>query len=121
MRNSIPNGRRPATAGTQGKSVPGPVPEPEPGAGAAGVAAPGGGTGPAGEPLLRVVAGQPTPEELAALTAALSAKLAASAAAAAAAAARDRPAVSGWSDRARQLRVPLTPGPGAWRRSAWPG
>lgn len=64
-------------------------------------------TGP--EPLLRVVRGQPTDEEAAALAVVLAAKLAA------------RPApgrvprAGGWADRARALRAPPAPGPGAWR------
>ena len=69
-------------------------------------------TGP--EPLLRVVAGQPTDEEAAALAVVLAAKLAARPAQAR----EGRAAVGGWSDRARAMRTPLTPGPGAWRRSA---
>jgi hypothetical protein len=62
---------------------------------------------------LTVVAGHPTAEELAALTAAVTAVLAARAAA-------DRAGrqAGGWADRARLLRVPLAPGPGGWRRSA---
>ena len=68
------------------------------------------------EPLLRVVRGQPTDEETAALAVVLTAKLAA------------RPAyghagraTGGWADRARALRTPLTPGRGAWRNAAHPG
>jgi hypothetical protein len=71
-------------------------------------------TGP--EPLLRVVRGQPTDEEAAALAVVLAAKLAARPAPG-----RERRAVGGWADRARALRTPLTPGPGAWRNSARPG
>jgi hypothetical protein len=69
---------------------------------------------------LTAVAGQPTAGDLAALTAALSAVLARAAADRAAA---DRSAgrrAGGWADRARLLRPPLAPGPGAWRRSARP-
>ena len=69
------------------------------------------------EPLLRVVAGQPTDEEAAALAVVLAAKLAARPGPGRA----QRVAVGGWADRARAMRVPLTPGPGAWRRSASPG
>jgi hypothetical protein len=69
-------------------------------------------TGP--EPLLRVVAGQPTGEEAAALAVVLTAKLAARPEPGRA----ERVAVGGWADRARAMRAPLTPGPGAWRRSA---
>ena len=68
------------------------------------------------EPLLRVVAGHPTDEEAAALTVVLAAKLAARPAPGRA----GRPAVGGWAHRARALRIPLTPGPGAWRRAAGP-
>jgi hypothetical protein len=69
------------------------------------------------EPLLRVVAGQPTDEEAAALTVVLAAKLAARPAPGRA----GRSAVGGWAHRAQALRIPLTPGPGAWRRSTAPG
>jgi hypothetical protein len=69
------------------------------------------------EPLLRVVRGQPTDEEAAALSVVLAAKLAASRAPA-----RERRAtVGGWADRARAMRPALTPGPGAWRNAAKPG
>jgi hypothetical protein len=66
-------------------------------------------------PHLRVVRGDATPEELAALVAVLVAR---------AAAARARPVpqqpVSGWRDRRRGVRAPLPHGPGSWRASAWP-
>ncbi len=65
-------------------------------------------TGP--EPLLRVVRGQPTDEEAAALVVVLTAKLAARPVQG-----RGQRAGGGWADRARALRTPLTPGPGAWR------
>ena len=68
------------------------------------------------EPLLRVVAGQPTDEEAAALAVVLAAKLTARPAPAR----KERAAVGGWADRARAMRAPLTPGPGAWRRSQHP-
>jgi hypothetical protein len=67
-------------------------------------------------PLLRVVRGDATPEEIAALVAVL---LARSADAGAPGPARS--VKNAWSDRSRQLRRPLSPGPGAWRRSALPG
>ena len=67
------------------------------------------------EPLLRVVRGQPTDEEAAALTVVLAAKLAARAAPAR----EERATAGGWADRARAMRTPLTPGPGAWRRSQY--
>jgi Acyl-CoA carboxylase epsilon subunit len=67
------------------------------------------------EPLLRVVRGQPTDEEAAALTVVLAAKLDARPTRGHAA----RAAAGGWADRARAMRAPLTPGPGAWRRSQY--
>ena len=70
----------------------------------------------AAEPLLRVVTGHPTDEETAALAVVLAAKLPARPAHGRA----GRSAVSGWADRARALRAPLTPGPGSWRRTATP-
>jgi hypothetical protein len=62
--------------------------------------------------LFRVVRGDPTAEELAALTVTL---------AAVAGAGGDAPAPkprSAWSEP--RLRTPLTPGPGAWRASTLP-
>jgi hypothetical protein len=57
-------------------------------------------------PYLRVVKGDPTPAEIAALVAVLSAR-----AAAVEDAARPR---SGYADPAARLRAPLRIGPGAW-------
>jgi hypothetical protein len=71
---------------------------------------------PPGRPLLRVVRGDATPEEIAALVAVL---LARSADAGAPGPVRSVPGF--WSDRSRLLRRPLSPAPGAWRRSALPG
>ena len=68
---------------------------------------------PAGRPALEVVAGHPSPDELAALTVTLAAVLAA----------RDRAAgraASRWASRSRMPGAPLRPGPDAWRRSARP-
>jgi hypothetical protein len=67
--------------------------------------------GPA-RPLLTVVRGEPTPEQLAALIAVVAAR--------ASAGAPDEPAPqrSLWSRPV--LRTPLHPGPGAWRASALP-
>jgi acyl-CoA carboxylase epsilon subunit len=73
------------------------------------------GDQPPREPLLRVVRGDATPEEIAALAAVLVTRSADSEACGPA-----RSAPGFWSDRARQLRRPLAPGPGAWRRSALP-
>ena len=68
---------------------------------------------PVGEPALRVVRGDATPEEIAALVAVLLSRPGDD----------EVPPVavrSAWADRSRQLRRPLRPGPGAWRRSALP-
>ena len=65
-------------------------------------------------PPLRLVRGDATPEEVAALLAVLSA---------ASAGGEQQPAprhTSEWSSRQRGVRRPLHPGPGAWRASAWP-
>ena len=65
-------------------------------------------------PVLRVIRGDATPEEIAAVVAVLLSR----------AATADTPppsAPSAWADRSRLLRRPLSPGPGAWRRSALPG
>ena len=76
-----------------------------------------GDTPPASGPVLEVVAGDPSAEELAALTVALAAALAA----------RGGPASGpsrsspGWADRSAMMDAPPRPGPGAWRRSARPG
>lgn len=64
-------------------------------------------------PLLRVVKGDPTPQEIAALVAVLSAT-------AAQPAEEPPPARSEWASPARRMRPVLRPGPGAWRASAWP-
>jgi Acyl-CoA carboxylase epsilon subunit len=72
---------------------------------------------PASQPGLRVVRGNATPEEIAALVAVLLAGPRAGAVSPA----PPRLVRSGWSDRSRQLRRPFHPGPGAWRRSALPG
>ena len=64
--------------------------------------------------LFRVVRGEPTDAELAALTVVL-------AAVAAAPRPEAQPAVrTAWNDPAARLRRPLTVGPGAWRASTWP-
>jgi hypothetical protein len=71
---------------------------------------------PPSQPLLRVVRGDATPEEIAALVAVLLVRSADGEAPG-----PDRSVPGFWSDRAGQLRRPLYPGPGAWRRSALPG
>ena len=68
---------------------------------------------PSGTTYLRVVRGQPTAAELAALVAVLAARFAALSTV-------DRRPLSAWADPARRVRAPLRPGPGAWRRSALP-
>ncbi|MEU3402258.1 acyl-CoA carboxylase epsilon subunit [Streptomyces filamentosus] len=68
--------------------------------------------------MIKVVRGNPTPEELAAALAVVQAR----AAAVAAAAQGGGPAVpEGWSDPSRIARsVRPRPGPRAWARSCWP-
>ncbi len=64
------------------------------------------------EPFLRVVSGDPTPEELAAVTVALTAL----------AGSGGQPAPSpagGWTDLSLRIRRVPAPGPGAWRNAAW--
>ncbi len=62
-------------------------------------------------PFLRVVRGEPTPEQLAAVVALLAPRSAPAAA---------PPVRSAWSDPGRRLGLTTRPGPGAWRRSALP-
>ncbi len=68
------------------------------------------------QPLLRVVRGAPTNEELAALTVVLTAQAASAAAASSAAPETRQP----WRDKAPMMRAPLHPGRDAWRTSARP-
>ncbi|RJL33562.1 acyl-CoA carboxylase subunit epsilon [Bailinhaonella thermotolerans] len=66
-------------------------------------------------PVLRVVRGDATPEEIAALVAVVTAR------AAAAAGTRATPGRRGaWGHPRHALREPLQPGPGAWRASGFP-
>jgi hypothetical protein len=65
--------------------------------------------------LFRVVRGEPSDAELAALTAVLAAATASGGGGEAPARPADR-----WSDPAARLRTPLVPGPGAWQRTYWP-
>lgn len=64
------------------------------------------------EPLLRVVAGSPTPDELAVVVAVLTTRSRAAAA--------EQPQFSLWSRKSRQTRPSLRPGFGAWRASVMP-
>jgi hypothetical protein len=73
---------------------------------------------PGTQPFLRVVRGEASPEEIAALVATLTAIAAARSRAAEEA--KPAPVPSLWNAPARRLRVPLSPAPGAWRRSALP-
>jgi hypothetical protein len=72
-------------------------------------------SGPAGQPALAIVRGNPTAEQIAAVVTVLSARLRAGDGTRAGRATRSR-----WSARSRQLRAPLQRGPGAWRASALP-
>ncbi|MGW5052826.1 acyl-CoA carboxylase subunit epsilon [Actinokineospora sp. NPDC004072] len=65
------------------------------------------------EPAFRVERGNPTDEELAALTAVLLL-------AAAGGDEGERPPASPWAARVPQIRRPLDHGPGAWRASGLP-
>jgi hypothetical protein len=67
-------------------------------------------------PVLRVIRGDATPEEIAAVVAVLLSRPASDAGVP-----PPRRAPSAWSDRSRLLRRPLFPGPDAWRRSTLPG
>jgi Acyl-CoA carboxylase epsilon subunit len=62
------------------------------------------------QPLLRVVRGEPTAEELAALVAVVTARSATRA---------EETPHSAWTDRALLVRRCAAPGPGAWRTSGW--
>jgi len=69
---------------------------------------------PGARPLLRVVRGDVTPEEIAALVAVLAARGGDEASS------QPRSVKNAWSDRSRLLRRPLATGPGAWRTSSLP-
>jgi hypothetical protein len=81
---------------------------------------PAGGlqAGPGTAPVLTVVRGDASAEEIAALTAVLAAKTSAAAGPSAAGRAQR---VTGWGSRPAMLRRPLRHGPGLWRASARPG
>jgi hypothetical protein len=65
-------------------------------------------------PVLRIVRGDPSPEELAALTAVLAAASAGSGTPE-----EDPGPASAWTEREALVRRPLSPGPHAWRMSGW--
>jgi Acyl-CoA carboxylase epsilon subunit len=71
----------------------------------------------AGAPYLRVVHGNASAEEIAALIPALTAVAAARSSARPA---QQPPVSHNWNSRARLLRTPLHPAVGGWRRSALP-
>lgn len=71
-----------------------------------------------GKPAFRVVHGDATAEEIAALVATLAAVAAARAQTAGDA--KPAPVRSNWNAPARRLRAPVYPSPGGWRRSALP-
>ncbi|MCF2529832.1 acyl-CoA carboxylase subunit epsilon [Yinghuangia soli] len=63
--------------------------------------------------MIKIVRGEPTPEELAAIVAVVAAR-------AAAGGPPESPAPpSQWNTPARLVRTPLHPGPGAWQASGW--
>ncbi len=68
---------------------------------------------PGSRPVLRVVRGEPTAAELAAVVVVLSSRPGP-------AAAGPRQAGRNWAARSRLVRDPLSSGPGAWRASALP-
>jgi acyl-CoA carboxylase epsilon subunit len=65
------------------------------------------------EPVVRVVKGDPTPEELAALVAVVTARKAAAPEA-------EEERASDWASYWRNVRRPLEHGPGRWRASGFP-
>jgi hypothetical protein len=69
--------------------------------------------------LFRVVRGEPSDAELAALTVVLAGKIAGAVATAPSPEAKPA-ARTAWNDPAARLRRPLTVGAGAWRTSTWP-
>ncbi|HXT89374.1 MAG TPA: acyl-CoA carboxylase subunit epsilon [Trebonia sp.] len=73
---------------------------------------------PGDPPFLRVVRGDATAEEIAALTATLMAVAAARSQSAGPA--QQEPVRSNWNAPARLLRAPVHPAAGGWRRSALP-
>ncbi|MBX9472686.1 MAG: acyl-CoA carboxylase subunit epsilon [Chryseoglobus sp.] len=65
-------------------------------------------------PVVRIVNGNPTDAELAAVHAVIAAALAEQAAAGVPLL---EPRIDGWSQSGRHMRGPLSPGPGAWSAS----
>ena len=63
-------------------------------------------------PMLRVVAGNPTPDEIAVVVSVLAAR--------ASAGAEEHPQFSLWARKSRNVRPVLRPGFGAWRASYMP-
>jgi hypothetical protein len=63
------------------------------------------------EPLLRIVSGRPTPDEVAVVVAVLTTRGGATA---------EQPEFSLWARHSRMVRPALRPGFGAWRASAMP-
>jgi hypothetical protein len=63
------------------------------------------------EPFLRIVSGDPTPDEVAAVTVLLTALARRNPA--------PEPSPGGWSDLSLRIRRMPAPGPGAWRNAAW--
>jgi hypothetical protein len=88
------------------------APDPVPTDPSSSVAGLSGSAAPSSRPVLSVVRGEPTPEQLAALTAVIAAR--------ASAAPDDEPAAPPSLWGRPQLRRPLPSGPGAWRASGLP-
>jgi len=72
-------------------------------------------------PEIRVVHGNPTPEELAVVVAVLAAASVAAAQSRSNNDQRQDEYRGGWTARDRGVRTPLRPGPGGWRASGFPG
>lgn len=64
------------------------------------------------QPSLRIVAGNPTPDEVAVIVAVIASRARESA--------PEQPAFSLWSRKSRSIRPALRPGFGAWRASTMP-
>jgi len=66
---------------------------------------------PLGPPLVTVLRGQPTPEEVVALVAALTVLHRRTT--------EPPPPLTHWGDRSDAVRTPISARPGAWRAAAW--